>query len=237
MRSLSSSDFLELWEQGSRLHPLDQGLLILGAGIPEASYDSLADWPLGRRNQALAELRNTCFGPRLPAWIACGRCGEKLEFEMDGRMLARASAENEGRESEPIVVDGLSFRLPTSRDLARAAREADPRRAAIRLVEMCRLGDGESPPWSDELLDEVGQKMALADPMAEILMDLRCPVCGDEFSETLDIVSFLWTEIEARAKRLLMDIHALASAYGWTEKDVLSLSEHRRALYLEMVRA
>ena len=45
----------------------------------------LADWPLGRRNQALAELRCSCFGPRLEGWTACPRCAEKLEFQMDAR--------------------------------------------------------------------------------------------------------------------------------------------------------
>jgi hypothetical protein len=77
--------------------------------------------------------------------------------------------------------------------------------------------------------------MAQADPMAEILLTLRCPVCDNEWSAALDIATFLWAEIEARAKRILFEVHALASAYGWTEKEVLSLSEHRRALYMGMV--
>jgi len=71
--------------------------------------------------------------------------------------------------------------------------------------------------------------------MAEILVTLSCPVCGSECNQSLDIAAFLWEEIEARAKRLLMEVHALASAYGWTEKEILSLSECRRASYLEMV--
>jgi hypothetical protein len=79
--------------------------------------------------------------------------------------------------------------------------------------------------------------MALADPLSETRLKLHCPKCGNEWDETLDLVVFLWSEIEARAKRLLLDVHDLASAYGWTEKEILSLSEPRRANYLEMVRA
>jgi hypothetical protein len=41
----------------------------------------------------------------------------------------------------------------------------------------------------------------------------------------------------ARARRLLIEVHSLASAYGWSETDILSMSEPRRALYLEMVQA
>jgi hypothetical protein len=233
MRALTSSDFLDLWERGASLHPLDQGLLILGAGLPEVSYDGLADWPLGRRNAALARLRCACFGPRLEAWMACPECGEKLELNLDGRSLAQAPAG--AQFSEPIVARGRRFRLPSSRDLARVARETDPRSAAFGLLESCRLEPGESTSWSEDDLDEVGQGMAQADPMAEILLTLQCPECGAECNTTLDIAAFLWEEIEARAKRLLRDIHTLAFAYGWAEKEILSLSEHRRAFYLEMV--
>lgn len=234
MRPLSNLDFLNLWERGLRLHPLDQSLLALAAALPETPYESLADWPLGRRNRALAELRCACFGSSLQGWIPCTQCGEKLEFEMDGRALAREEV-NEPSRRQPIVVKGHSFRLPTSRDLARAAHETDPRMAAVRILEACRLDEGELPAWSDQDIDEAGEQMALADPMAEARLTLNCPTCGSQWEETLDIAAFLWTEIEARAKQLLCETHTLASAYGWTEKEILSMSEPRRALYMEMV--
>jgi hypothetical protein len=237
MRALSHSDCLDIWERGSCLHSLDRALLALSAALARTPGDSLADWPLGRRNRALAELRCACFGPRLRGWLACSRCGEKLEFEMDGRALAGEEVEGGQDTSETIRVRGHSFRLPTSRDLARVARETDARSAAIRLMDGCRLEAGESPGWSDEDLEEVGGRMALADPLAEIRVTLHCPACGHGSDETLDIAAFLWTEIEGRAKRLLFEIHTLASAYGWTEREILSLSDSRRALYLEMAQS
>ena len=85
-------------------------------------------------------------------------------------------------------------------------------------------------------LEEIGEKMSGADPLAEIRLTFHCAKCGHQWSENLNIAAFLWTEIEARSKRLLMQVHALASAYGWTEAETLSLSEVRRAAYLEMVR-
>lgn len=235
MRALSSSDFLDLWERGFGLHPLDQGLLVLGAALPGTSYESLADWPLGRRNQALAELRSACFGPRLHGYTTCNRCGEKMEFEVDSLAFGRNAADTAENFSRPISVKGRSFRLPSSRDLALAAQETDSSSAAIRIMEACRLDAAESTNWSEEDLEEVGQKMAAADPLAEIVLNLSCPACGQECNPILDIAAFLWAEIEARAKRLLFDIHALASAYGWTQNEILSLSEQRRGLYLEMV--
>ena len=53
----------------------------------------------------------------------------------------------------------------------------------------------------------------------------------------LDIGSFVWAEIESRARRLLWEVHTLASAYGWSEAETLSLSAARRASYMRMVQA
>lgn len=237
MQALSSSDCLSLWESGAGLNPLDQGLLALGAALPGMSEETLADWPLGKRNMALAQLRCASFGQRLLGWTVCHRCGEKLEVDVDGQLLAGGETGQAQALEEPIVVNGESFRLLTTRDLAQAAQETDVRLASIRLVESCRLETGESPVWSDEDLDQIGQRLAMADPLAETRLALRCPVCENEWEENLDIVFFLWREIEARARRLLFEIHTLASAYGWTEADILSLNERRRALYLEMAQA
>ncbi len=233
MRALSSPDFLDLWERGCNLHPVDQGLLALRAALPKASQDSLADWPLGRRNRALVALRCSCFGPSLKAWTSCNRCGEKLEFEVDGEAWGASSD-----HVEPIVVKGHSFRSPTSRDLARAAGETDLGLAIRRLVAGCLVDSADSlEEFSDEQLREIGEQMAAADPLAETRLTLHCPECGEQWEESLDIVSFLWAEIEARAKRALFEVHTLASAYGWSEQEILSLSESRRALYLERILA
>src|SRR6266481_7502217 len=101
MRALSGVDCLNLWESGARLHPLDQGLLALGAALPDTPQDALADWPLGRRNRALFELQRYCFGSRLAAWAACMRCQEKMEFAVDSRDLM---AQTKDPEKEATVV-------------------------------------------------------------------------------------------------------------------------------------
>ena len=234
MRAFSNSDLLDLWERGSALHPLDRGLLALGAAMPEVSSATLADWTLGRRNRSLMELHCRCFGSRLQGWGACISCGEKMEFELDARAMAQ---QNAAQCEESVMFNGQRFRLPSSRDLADVAGVMDSQQAAIRLLERCRSGEDATLTLSDDDMERVGAQMALADPLAEIRIALRCPACGHESTETLDIVSFLWEEIQARAKRLLWEVHSIASAYGWTEHEVLSLSTARRSHYLEMVRA
>ena len=42
--------------------------------------------------------------------------------------------------------------------------------------------------------------------------------------------------VTARAGALLHEVHRLASAYGWSETDVLAMSAMRRGVYLELAR-
>lgn len=235
MRTFSTSDILEMWERGRRLHPLDRGLLALSTARPSPSED-LADWPLGRRNRALFELHCTAFGSRLQGWTSCAGCGEKVEFDLDANVLMSAQGGEQGWQ-ETLAVGGERFRLPTSRDLAEVMAASDPEPAAVRLLERCRERRSEPLALSDEMLEEVEEKMASADPMADMRLALLCPVCGHEWDGTLDIARFVWAEIESRARRLFWEVHHLARAYGWTEAETLSLPPERRAMYLEMVQA
>jgi hypothetical protein len=43
--------------------------------------------------------------------------------------------------------------------------------------------------------------------------------------------------VEARARRILQEVHTLASSYGWHEAEILALGDTRRAMYLQMVQA
>ena len=81
------------------------------------------------------------------------------------------------------------------------------------------------------------RELAAGDPQAEVLLSLRCPACEHEWSTPFDILAYLWDEIDDWARRLLSEVHTLASAYGWSERDVLGMSARRRRLYLEMSEA
>jgi hypothetical protein len=235
MRALSGSDLINLWERGHGMHAIDRALLALSMAFPESSA-TLPDWVVGRRNQALLELHRSLFGPSLQAWAVCESCGEKMEFSIDANALLQ---QNLGAASsdQTVVFNGQSFRLPTSRDLADVARQSSAQQGALRLMQRCLSNASGPSAWSETEMEQVGEKMAMADPLAEIRLSLPCPACGNETTETVEVTSFLWGEIEGCAKRLLWEVHAIASAYGWTESEVLSLSPARRARYVEMAQA
>jgi hypothetical protein len=237
MRMLSHADLLSLWESGRALHPLDQGLLAIHAAFPESA--NAADWPMGERNRILAEMHCSMFGDALEGWTGCPECGEKLEFRMDGRALAQHALP---ACTGTIEIEEERFRLPTSRDLARLVSECSGDAkddGAARLLALCRMEEENIPEreWTELEIDAAGEKMAAADPLAEIMLHFACPACKNACEESLDLAAFLWAELEALARRLALEVHTLATAYGWSEREILSLSEPRRRLYLEMVRA
>jgi hypothetical protein len=105
------------------------------------------------------------------------------------------------------------------------------------LLELCCIGGAELSGATDEMVENVGTALATADPLAEMRVALNCPACDHAWDDCIDVASFIWAELDAHARRLLWEVHALASAYGWSESETLSLSAARRAKYLEMVRA
>src|SRR5258708_27729608 len=88
---------------------------------------------------------------------------------------------------------------------------------------------------SDSAVEQVEECLERVDPQAESLIDLACPACGHSWQLLFDIEWFLWAKVNSLAKRLLREVHVLAEAYGWTERDILALTAVRRQFYLERV--
>ncbi|TBW12969.1 hypothetical protein E0E50_01490 [Azotobacter chroococcum subsp. isscasi] len=235
MGSLGAADLLALWERGQRRHALDRGLLLFAVARPELSPEILADRPLGERNVALIRLRRALFGPAIPSYVDCPSCRERLDLTLDVEVfLAHAAAD----PSAAVDVAGQHFRLPTSRDLAAISSAADEEEAALELARRCQMADaGEqtlSVPLS-ALVPDLEACFEAADPLLEPSLDVACEVCGYSWLVPFDIGTLLWDEIEASARGLLAEVHTLARAYGWSEREILALSARRRAAYLGML--
>jgi hypothetical protein len=235
MVPLSPSNVLALWEQGRARHAIDRALLLFAAACPDLPADRLADLPLGQRNAAVLRLRHWAFGPEIRAYVDCPGCRERMEltFEVDMFLPPESEAHGGGE----LEADGFRFRLPTSRDLSALLGHADVNSAAARLLERCCIGrpDGDSTSSLDGLLEKIEAGLEALDPWADIELSLVCANCAHAWAAPFDVAAMMWDEVEARARALLATVHTLARAYGWSERDVLALSEQRRAAYLEMV--
>lgn len=239
----TNSDLIALWERGTGEHPVDRALMLLCACSPSQSHDEVARLSIGARDTCLVEIYERLFGPSLNAFAHCPACNEPLEYTLSTHEL-KGSALSPVDPPTLILEDGrisLRLRLPNSLDLRAIGTCTEPELAAKMLAERCIVeakldGSQPAPPvdLSPEIAKAISSALAAADPTAEMLIDLNCAVCSHAWQVTLDIERFLWSKISATAKRLLRDVHALASAYGWREHDVLALSAVRRQTYVEM---
>jgi hypothetical protein len=241
---LYHNHLIEIWERGRHQHPLDQALTILTGLCQGQTRRELAGLSIGRRDDRLLALREQLFGETLHGHAACPVCNERVEFSVNIGELRTESADSDVQEPELAWGDyHMRFRVPDSWDLAAVAACTDNEAAGRRLIERClvHVTRNKAPADSDQLPDEVIRKaeqaIAARDPMAVILLDLNCPECGRDWQLLFDIVTFFWTEIAVKAKRLLLEIHTLAKTYGWTEAEILKLSDARRQIYLEMATA
>lgn len=240
---LSARQIVGAWEQGRRQHPVDRALTLLSCADPAPGRGALASLPLGERDARLLALHRDTFGGGMACFAECARCGERLEVELDAGALAGSAGppESEGTLEAGDLV--LALRPLDSRDLAAAAGCATPEEAARVLARRAvrsatRAGApvdaGEAIGAHQEL---IAARLAELDPRAEVLLDLRCPGCGEANAAPLDVAGFVWSKLSAAARRILREVHTIASAYGWSEESILALGDARRQAYLELILA
>ena len=127
-------------------------------------------------------------------------------------LLARADAPRAADGSRRRVVE---WRSPDSRDVAAAAEAVDAADGRARAARALRRRRRSSTAGRARAPSRAA--MAEADPLAEVLVDIACPACGEAFVADLDVGAVrLGGGARARA-RLLREVDALARAYGWTE--------------------
>jgi hypothetical protein len=224
---------LAVWEQAAGLGrwARDDALLATMGAAPQT---------LGTRNALLLSLRGSLFDRAWPLRSRCPGCNAECEFEVDCVALAEElSASSAG--ARRVAVDwagrSIELRAPTALDVQTAARVPDAGTAARVLLTRCVSGDLAPDTFDDRAVDELGSHLERLDSGAVVSFALRCPGCGHDWSATIDVAGAVWAELQRAAERSLIEIDALARAYGWTEADVLLLSPMRRAAYLQLVGA
>jgi hypothetical protein len=234
----SAQTLLTTWEQGLRSPLLYRAVLLLAAAYNEPQ-EQLATLAIGERNRRLLLLRQKLFGSKAEAVVACPICQERLEFTLP---LSSFTGEAPKHTESFSLCSGsytMNFRLPNSLDLLALPR--DIAKARDFLLERCLIDvqhKGKKVTAQDlpeKVIADLNKQMANADPQAVMELRLECPACHHAWTAIFDIASFLWCELDHWGKHMLLAIHRLASAYGWREEDILSMSTWRRQTYLELL--
>ncbi len=242
MNILSAAELLNIWERGLGRSHFQRALILLAASCSNLSPGDLARLSIGQRDYLLIMLRDLIFGSVVVGLTNCPECSETLELKFDlADILIRPETSQEKAFSHCSSGYEVIFRLPDSLDLAAIDNYDDLDSAKAILLQRCILiarHEGEEVPSSrlpHFLAEAVAECMEKIDPQADVLVSASCPSCSYQWAVIFDIVSFLWSEIDAWARRLMMEVHSLARAYGWGEEEILAMSPFRRQFYLEMV--
>jgi hypothetical protein len=228
---------LDLWERGLGREGSLQADAMLSAQ-PDAAMLTL-----GERTRALLQLHTTLFGANVDLVSHCPSCEAIAQFTVDCDALLRQLPASRDAAAHRLELDDIAieFRLPTAADVAAASDQPTSDAFARHVLERCVSGctRSGSPVSVDDVpahvWDAVSQRMEALDPGAIVSFAVDCPECATHWDAPLDASQLLWQQVRTSAERLILDIDALARAYGWTEREVLSLSPARRAAYLQIV--
>jgi hypothetical protein len=236
MRAPASDQLLDVWDAAVGLHRLDRSNHLLRLVVGRGDTDQLG---VAERDRILVELHELLFGSVLQAVAECPACGELQELEVPTADLL----ESRGEDVVEAVVEGyhVRCRLPSAVDLLDAAATGSAEAARELLVARSVVSatkDGAPVPSSELPQAAVAAAAAAldeADPLASGEMAVSCGACGATWGTSLDIDDYLWRKLDAWALRLLDDVHVLASAYGWSEDQIVALPPRHRQRYLELV--
>ncbi|HEC20621.1 MAG TPA: phage baseplate protein [Gammaproteobacteria bacterium] len=242
MSGIGSADLLNAWEQGLNQPPLQRALILLAVAHPGQTPEALMQLSIGQRDRLLLRLREQLFGSRLQNTAQCPQCDERLEWVSQTSDFT-AGPDGDDSATNRFAVHhadtALHFRLPNSLDMAAIATADDPEHILQNLLTRCLLEDdtpaAESPHFPQDVVDAFSEQIEQLDPLADIRIQLDCPACRHQWEAQFDIPRFLWAELHDWAQGLLQSVYRLATAYGWSERDILALSPLRRQLYLGML--
>lgn len=243
MRPLRSAELLDTWERFNRSSPVKKALSLLKVACSDGDPADPALLNIGERDLRLLQLREWMFGTSMVNISSCPACRERLEWITPVAALRYPPPPgNDAPLSFKYRDYDISFRLPNTYDLSQIQQINNTELATKKILTACITGTSRNGCVCDptdlpeDVLHALDERLAEEDPQANIQMNLHCPHCSHEWQSRFDIVSYLWTEIDHWAKNMLHDVAILASAFGWSERDILTMTPDRRQLYLQIIR-
>ncbi len=213
--------------------------------VLNAVYERIADSPVtpelvrhlpcGTREWLLQRAAHF-FNPDLTWFEAtCAHCGEPYDLSL--RLVDTGLQYTADGRPDVEVETSLgrrSFQLPNGEheeEFARRGEGEEPRRAFAALCGRAENAAAEAMQFDGHDLDLIDQALEAASPDVADEVITNCPCCGSETTASIDPLRFAFPD----EGPILEESHALASAYGWTHEDILSLSARHRSHYAALI--
>jgi hypothetical protein len=236
---LRDAALLAAWEEGGTVPSSAVGAVLLRhAGVVD-DLDTYLDLPLPTTSALVARVYSSRFGDTVEGVLTCGSCAEPLEVSLPLDAFGDIP-DRPDTATVPLPQAGgaLVVRCPTTRDLLAVAAVPDP---APALLARCltdadgtAIDPGSLDPDTIEAVDAAAEDLA---GRAAVLVRSTCPNCGSEVSADVDLPRLLWQRVSDEVPAVLAEVAELASAFGWSETDILAMSAPRRAAYLGLARS
>ncbi|MCP3902791.1 MAG: hypothetical protein GY715_04065 [Planctomycetes bacterium] len=230
----------------AELSAVDRPLPTQVTAILQVALESLAGEP-----PSAERVRELCVGDRqwlmrrlgvhlglAASWLTarCPDCDEPFDVFVDPDALpARSPSAGFPFAEIETSLGARRFRVPNGgdqealEDLGAASEDE----AYVALARRCAVEPLDGHGLSAEDLEAIDEALEAASPEVAQEIGATCPSCGSTSSVSVDPYAFLSTTTAA----VLSAVHTLASAYGWSEAEILALPRVRRDLYMEMVSA
>lgn len=170
--------------------------------------------------------------------VCCPSCGQPFDVHLDwSRVPVKAAGSTFPSGRFRRGEQRFSVRTPNGGDQIELAaqRPVDPVRwllsRCVSDVQGCGSDTLPIQAWSDA---DVGAFDAFLEAMSpEVAVDaaVQCPECGAARKVALE--PYLRTLFDV--SDILIEVHALASRYHWSENEILALPQGRRTRYLELI--
>lgn len=230
-----SDRLLQAWERG-RARPLAERADCALRIMPE--HEQTIPATLFERDAALLRLRVALHGPLTDAVVLCPACGSEFDVQVD---LDRIEQHAVAAEAVSVTVDGFRavVRPPEPGDLSGIDGLDAPALADVLFRRCVAEATFHDEPIAVSALPG-SVRLAASRALSQLGMespaaDLICGDCGADWRAPIDIARMVLRDIDAWVTQQLDDVHRIASAYHWTERDILALSPARRQFYLEAI--
>jgi hypothetical protein len=131
----------------------------------------------------------------------------------------------------------LAFRRPTGRDqeVWRNTPFVDLESASVAMARSLLSGPSDEIDWNAPLLEMVGAAFEEFDPLASFRVDCYCPHCERTASLPINLQTVCLRRLQHTQRELIYHVDRLATAYGWTEEEIVAIPPSRRQHYLRLI--
>ncbi|GGX79813.1 hypothetical protein GCM10007160_04040 [Litchfieldella qijiaojingensis] len=186
-------------------------------------------WSVASRLQGLLAVVMATDAGDLDVSTECRHCHQPLGFELPLQRFVHTPPD------EPLSCrldngEWFEVRLPTGQDQRRWLEQggADAETMACDLV----VGASEDGDWSEDRLAAMEAALERADPFTALDLEAECPECQASIQHPFNLEATLLQRLQGVLTELLRNVHRLATAYHWSEAEILSLPIQRRDFYL-----